>query len=110
MNLNELKLEELPALIADAETEVSKARYELELAKHAYELVKAKTLLRLKATSLSSQEKSAKATIDSEREKQEVIDKQNVLDIKQVDLNRKINIFIAMRKTASYKIAELKNI
>lgn len=103
-------LENLPQLIASQESEVSQKRYNLDMVKLDYDIKKAEHYLLINNTSLSESAKKARVTIHTKKQAKLLINAEHELREAEVEFNRLINKFLALRKQTNYRIAEMENL
>ncbi len=102
---------ELPALIAYQEAEAARIREKVNLQRLKNSISRAKKILQASSLkNLNYQQQLARVTIAMESGEVELIGLEAELKIAEIEFNRLSNMFLAMRKQVSYRIAEMGNI
>lgn len=109
--MEKYSIENLPDIIAAQETVVSNARTELGTNKLILEVEKAKLRLRFAlARNLSESVKQSQIIIDTEAQSARILELEAQLRIAEIEFNRLVNTFLALRKQSNLRVAEIENL
>jgi hypothetical protein len=106
----EQELLQLPEQIAMQETAVSTARKVLDIARLQLRVKTAKQRLRMKASNLDSNEKTAMIITSTEDDEMELIQLEANLRAEEIQFHKLTNQFLSIRKHTNYSIAEMENL
>jgi hypothetical protein len=103
-------VEELPELIAEAERKVCEAREEFERKKLKVELEKAKFMLMVRTLKATEIEKRARVKVMAFDLENELIGFETKVKLAEIEFNKLVNTFIALRKQISFQMSEMENL